>query len=60
MENKIKILKKNNKPVAIEINGNLISGINSIKINNDYTSQKSNESIIVEITNISFLEITSD
>lgn len=57
MENKIKIHKSNGKVTVIEINGQKLTGVKGIKINNDYTPHSSAESIIVEISNISLLEI---
>ncbi len=60
MENKVKIYKKDNKIVKIVLNGQVIEGVTKIKINNDYTPQNSNESIAIEISNISLLEIVSD
>lgn len=60
LENKVKICKKDNKAVKIVLNGQVIEGVTKIKINNDYTTQNSNESIVIEISDISSLEITSD
>lgn len=60
MENKVKIYKKDNRAVKIVLNGQVIEGVTKIKINNDYTPQNSNESIVIEISDISSLEITSD
>lgn len=60
MENKVKIYKKGNKVVKIVLNGQVIEGVTKIKINNDYTPQNSNESIVIEISNVSLLEIVSD
>lgn len=60
MENKVKIYKKDNKVVKIVLNGQVIEGVTKIKINNDYTPQNSNESIVIEISDISSLEIVSD
>lgn len=60
MENKVKIYKKDNKVVKIVLNGQVIEGVIKIKINNDYTPQNSNESIAIEISNVSLLEIVSD
>lgn len=60
MENKVKIYKKDNKAVKIVLNGQVIEGVTKIKINNDYTPQNSNESIVIEISDISSLEIVSD
>lgn len=57
MENKIKIIKENDKVIKIELNGQELKGITNVKINNDYTPHSSAESIIVEISNISLLEI---
>lgn len=59
MENKIKLFKKNNKIVKIELNGQSLKGVTNIKINNDYTTQETKESVIVEISNISSLEIVN-
>lgn len=53
MENKVKIYKKDNKAVKIVLNGQVIEGVTKIKINNDYTPQNSNESIVIEISDIS-------
>lgn len=47
MENKIKLFKKNNKIVKIELNGQSLKGVTNIKINNDYTAQETKESVIV-------------
>ncbi len=60
MENKIKLFKENNKIIGIELNGQKLKGVINIKINNDYTVQNSKESVIVEISNISSLEIISN
>lgn len=60
MENKVKIYKKDNKVVKVVLNGQVIKGVTKIKINNDYTPQNSNESIAIEISNVSLLEIVSD
>lgn len=60
MENKVKIYKKDNKVVKIVLNGQVIEGVIKIKINNDYTPRNSNESIAIEISNVSLLEIVSD
>lgn len=60
MENKVKIYKKDNKAVKMVLNGQVIKGVTKIKINNDYTSQNSNESIVIEISDVSLLEIVSD
>lgn len=60
MGNKIKIIKKDNKIIKIELNGIELKGISNIKILNDYTPNNLKESIIVEISNISFLEIVSN
>ncbi|WP_462335699.1 hypothetical protein [Fusobacterium varium] len=60
MENKVKIYKKDNKVVKIVLNGQVIEGVTKIKINNDYTPQNSNESIVIEISDVSLLEIVSD
>lgn len=60
MGNKVKIYKKNNKVVKVVLNGQVIKGVGKIKINNDYTPQNSNESITVEISDVSLLEIVSD
>lgn len=60
MENKVKIYKKDNKVVKVVLNGQVIEGVTKIKINNDYTSQNSNESIAIEISDVSLLEIVSD
>ena len=57
LENKIKIIKENNKVIKVELNGQELKGITNVKINNDYTYHHSAESIIVEISNISLLEI---
>lgn len=56
----MKIYKKDNKVVKIVLNGQVIEGVTKIKINNDYTSQNSNESIVIEISDVSLLEIVSD
>lgn len=60
MENQIKLFKENGKIVGIELNGQKLKGITNIKINNDYTVQSTKESVIVEISNISSLEIVSN
>lgn len=60
MENKVKIYKKDNKVVKVVLNGQVIKGVAKIKINNDYTPQNSNESIVIEISDVSLLEIVSD
>lgn len=60
MENKVKIYKKDNKVVKVVLNGQVIKGVTKIKINNDYTPQNSNESIAIEISDVSLLEIVSD
>lgn len=60
MENKVKIYKKDNKVVKIVLNGQVIEGVTKIKINIDYTPQNSNESIVIEISDVSLLEIVSD
>lgn len=60
MENKVQIYKKDNMAVKIVLNGQVIEGVTKIKINNDYTPQNSNESIVIEISDISSLEISSD
>lgn len=60
MKNKVKIYKKDNKVVKIVLNGQVIEGVTKIKINNDYTPQNSNESIVIEISDVSLLEIVSD
>lgn len=60
LENKVQIYKKDNMAVKIVLNGQVIEGVTKIKINNDYTSQNSNESIVIEISDISSLEISSD
>lgn len=60
MENRVKIIKENNKAVKVELNGQELKGITNVKINNDYTPHSSTESIIVEISNISLLEITKN
>lgn len=56
----MQIYKKDNMAVKIVLNGQVIEGVTKIKINNDYTSQNSNESIVIEISDISSLEISSD
>lgn len=60
LENKVQIYKKDNMAVKIVLNGQVIEGVTKIKINNDYTPQNSNESIVIEISDISSLEISSD
>lgn len=59
-ENKIKILKKNNKVTKVELNGEIIKGVTKLEIKNDYTPNSTKESVIVEISNISSLEIVED
>lgn len=59
-DNKIKIYKKDGIPIKIEINGQELKGISKIEIKNYYTADNFNESVIVEITNISFLEIITN
>ena len=59
-ENKIKIYKTKGIVKKIEINGNTMYGVKSIKIKNDYASSTSDESIVIELTNISLLEIVSN
>lgn len=56
----MKIYKKDNKAVKMVLNGQVIKGVTKIKINNDYTSQNSNESIVIEISDVSLLEIVSN
>ncbi len=60
MGNKIKLFKIKDKIVGIELNGQRLKDITNIKINNDYTPQTSKESVIVEISNISSLEIINN
>lgn len=59
-ENKIKILKKNNKVTKVELNGEVIKGVTKLEIKNDYTPNSTKESVIVEISNISSLEIMEE
>lgn len=60
MDNNIKIYKSNGIATKVEINGQTITGIKSVKIKNDYTPKMSEESIVIEITDVSLLEIVSD
>lgn len=59
-ENKIKILKKNNKVTKVELNGEIIKGVTKLEIKNDYTPNSTKESVIVEISNISSLQIMEE
>ena len=56
----IKILKKENKVLKVEIDGREYKNISKVEIKNDYTSNKINESVIIEFKDISLLEISSD
>lgn len=60
MENKIKIYKSGEIIEKVELNGKMIQGVKSVKIKNDYTPLVSEESIVIELTNISLLEIVSN
>lgn len=60
LDNKVKIYKKGGEAIKIEINGQEMVGVTNIKINNDYAPRNSKESVIVEISNISLLEIITD
>lgn len=60
MGNEIKILKRKDRITGIVINGQRIDEITDLKINNDYTPNETQESVIVKISNISSLEIISD
>lgn len=60
MDNKIKIYKSGEIVEKVELNGEIIQGIKSVKIKNDYTPLASEESIVIELTNISLLEIISN
>lgn len=57
---KIKILKKENEVLKVEIDGREYKNISKVEIKNDYTSNKINESVIIEFKDISLLEISSD
>lgn len=56
----IKILKKENEVLKVEIDGREYKNISKVEIKNDYTSNKINESVIIEFKDISLLEISSD
>lgn len=56
----IKISKKENEISKVEIDGREYKNISKVEIKNDYTSNKINESVIIEFKDISLLEISSD
>lgn len=60
MANEIKIFKKSGIAIGLEINGKRLEGVTGVKINNDYTSNETHESVTVKISDISSLEIISD
>lgn len=60
MANEIKIFKKSGIAIGLEINGKRLEGVTGLKINNDYTSNETQESVTVKISDISSLEIISD
>lgn len=57
---KIKILKKENEVSKVEIDGREYQNISKVEIKNDYTSNRINESVIIEFKDISLLEISTD
>lgn len=54
----IKILKKENEVLKVEIDGREYKNISKVEIKNDYTSNVINESVIIEFKDISLLEIS--
>lgn len=56
----IKILKKENEVSKVEIDGREYTNISKVEIKNDYTSNRINESVIIEFRGISLLEISTD
>lgn len=44
----------------VELNGEIIKGVTKLEIKNDYTPNSTKESVIVEISNISSLEIMEE
>lgn len=56
----IKILKKENEVSKVEIDGREYKNISKVEIKNDYTSNRINESVIIEFKGISLLEISTD
>lgn len=56
----IKILKKENEVLKVEIDGREYKNISKVEIKNDYTSNVINESVIIEFKNISLLEISAN
>lgn len=59
MDNNIKIYKSNGIATKVEINGQRITGIKSVKIKNDYTSKMSEESVVIELTDV-LLEVKNE
>ena len=57
---KIKILKKENEVLKVEIDGREYKNISKVEIKNDYTSNGINESVIIEFKDISLLEISTE
>lgn len=53
----IKILKKENEVLKVEIDGREYKNISKVEIKNDYTSNVINESVIIEFKDISLIEI---
>ena len=55
--NKVKIYKENGRAVKIELNGQELQWVTSIEIKTHYTPKDTKESLIIELSNISKLEI---
>nr|DAS68086.1 MAG TPA: hypothetical protein [Caudoviricetes sp.] len=56
-KNNVKIIKGKGKGDCLEINGVKLLYLKKVEIKNDYTSQGTNESVIIEIGNIGNIEI---
>lgn len=57
---KIKIYKKDNQVVKVELDDRKLAGIVNVEINSKYDIETSQESIKIELTNIKSLELIRD
>lgn len=57
---KVKIYKKENKVVKVELDDRKLAGVVNVEINSKYHSDSNQESIKIELTNIKSLELIRD